>query len=166
MNKRVNPVRQLKGILPDPRWLLVIYSLFDIVWAWLRVQRLVAEAVAAEINLMRSDLDLMADSFLLLAAAVGLRLGSLWSYLAAIIAGGWLLWRGITKWEAIALAHFPEIPMWSGACLKYWWMYGGAEWDFPRFILAGLIIIYATTALIRCSAYNNSLDKRPRAVLK
>lgn len=173
MTKYESRPKRLKELVLQPKSLLVGYALFDVVWTYVIISHnqtkaiLEASGSGSDIDFMYSPLQatLLGPGILLLASAT-LWLSRPWSYLASIAASGWLLWRGMTKWEAIASAQFPEIPMWSATALKYWWMYGGAEWDFPRFILAGLIIIYATTALIRCSAYNNSLDKGPRAALK
>ena len=141
------------------RWLLVIYALFDVVWTWARVQRFVAEAAWAEINLMRSDLDMMADSLLLLISAVGVRLGRLWGYLAAIVTGGWLLYRGLYKWHLIASAT--ELPMWSWPVLNYWFDYSEGWWDFPRFFVAVCVVVYVIVVLSRNSKYGSLGDQQP-----
>src|SRR5258706_8906548 len=94
MSKTIG-IKQKVRFLSDLRSLLVIYALFDLLCAWIRVQRVSAEMMGAEINPIRSPLSMMADSFLLLLAVAGLRLGRFWSYLVAIGASVWLIYHGL-----------------------------------------------------------------------
>src|SRR5438309_6919260 len=138
MSKQTNWIKQQARCLSDVRSLLVIYALVDLSWTWIRVQRVTAAMMAAEINPIRSPLSMMADSFLLLLAVIGLRLGRSWSYLVAISASVWLIYRGLYKWQLVASAI--ESPMLSWAVLRHWSVYSGAMWDFPRFFVAAFVV--------------------------
>jgi len=161
MGKQASAVKQTLRYLTEPRTLLVIYAVVDLSWTWVRVQRATAEMVAAYINPLRSPLSMMADSFLLLISVLGLRLGRLWSYLAAIAAGGWLLYRGLDKWQLIASGT--ELPMWSWSVLNYWFEYSEGWWDFPRFVVAVFVVAYGTMVLSRYSKRDSLGDRNPRA---
>lgn len=156
MTKYKSRITQLKKLIVQPKSLLVCYALFDLVWTYVSTSSTQAEAVVEALG-RGSDIDFMYSPFqltllgpgILLFASAALWLSRPWSYVTATAASCWLLYRGVIKWGAIASSQFPEISMWSGKILRHWWMYEGAEWEFPRLILASVIIMYATTSLIR-----------------
>ena len=159
MGKQASAIKQTLRYLIGVRGLLVIYAVVDLSWTWIRVQRATAEMVAAEINPLRSPLSMTADSFLLLISVLGLRLGRIWSYVAAITAGGWLLYRGLYKWQLIASAT--ELPIWSWSVLNYWFEHSEGLWDFPRFIVAVFVVVYGTLFLVTNSTYWRLRDREP-----
>lgn len=128
-------------------WLLVTYSAIDVAITWIRTQRTVADAMSSEISLIRTPLAMMGDSLLLLAATVSARVGRVWGHLAAIAFSTWLLYRGLEKLNAIAAATDRSSFSWS--VISYWWFYANAVWDFPRLILAVVVIVYALIVLNR-----------------
>jgi hypothetical protein len=144
-------VQRIKGTLLQLRFLILGYAIFDVVRTGIATYYFITEAVSEGVQVV-GPMHFMASSFLFLIAAGGCFIRRPWSYSVAIGASVWLLFRGIIKWEAITLAQFPEIPMWSSAALKYWWMYGGGEWDFPRFILSGIMMVYALAGLLQARA--------------
>jgi hypothetical protein len=156
MTKYKRGITQLKKLIVHPKSLLVWYAFLDVVWTYVSTRSKQGEAVVEGLR-RGSDIDFMYSPFqltilgpgILLVASAALWVSRTWSYVTAIAASCWVLYRGVIKWDAIASSQFPEISMWSGKILRHWWMYGGAEWEFPRFILASLIIVYATTCLIR-----------------
>jgi hypothetical protein len=147
MSKQTAKVKRILGDLLKPERLLVVYAVFDVVCTFIRVQRLTAAMVDAEISSIRTPLAMMSDPLLLLIAAVGLLLGRLWSYLVTIIAGIWLLYHAAYKWQLIASAT--ETPVWSWSVFKYWWIHSEGEWDFPRVVLIALILICAAVLAFR-----------------
>jgi hypothetical protein len=144
--------------LVDIKTLLVIYALFDFVFTLIRVSHSQAKAAKADsIDFMYTPMQIaILGPGILLIASIGLWLSKPWSYLVAVAASLWLLCRGFLKWNAIARVAFPEIPMWSWPTLRTWWVYEGGEWDFPRLLLVLLVMIWATSLMIRQVAYKDS----------
>ena len=110
MQNRAIWIERIRRLLLTPRSILVGYALLDLLWNFILVQLSAAESLAQGVDLLYSPLYIhrWADSLLLLIASLGLRLSKLWSYLIAIIASVWLLYRGVEKWEGIA-RHGPNI---------------------------------------------------------
>lgn len=156
MANQSNRITQVKRVLLTPRSLLVGYALFDLIWNFVRVQLSVVRAMAQGIDPLYSPLYIhrWGDSLLLLTGAAGLRLGRSWSYVAAMIASGWLLYRGVDKWEAIA-EYGLNVPMWSWSVATSWWRLHEGQWDFPRLVVGAAILIYAAILLIH-SVHKNS----------
>lgn len=146
-NIRDTPTAQ-KGALRNAKLVFVGYALFDLVLTLITMNRFVERALAEELEIDR-QIHKMVDPFLLLVIAIGFWLSRKWSYSVSLAAGALLLYRGLIKWEAIASAQFPEVPMFSWPALTWWWRYGGAEWDFPRFLIVVLVIAYGTIFLSR-----------------
>jgi hypothetical protein len=147
VSNRVTAVERRGRILLEPKWWLVVYTVFDLVWTWIRVQRLVEESTAADMSLIRAPLALMADSLLLLVAVAGLWLRKPWNFLVVITGSGLLFYLGFEKWRLIASAI--EAPLGSWAVLRYWWSYGSAEWDFPRLVVGAVVLLYSAISLSR-----------------
>ena len=154
-----NPIRRLCGL----RLLLVAYAAFDLVWTFVKVQVSAREAFDEGVLLWWTPFYIhrWADSLLLLLAAVALWLTRPWGYLLSLLAGGWLLFRGFVKWRQIADASFPEIPMWSRASLRAWWLYHNGEWDFPRLVLGAIITVSGVILLLRKMRSKGALEGRP-----
>ncbi len=150
----------IKSALLHPSSLILAYAIFDVARTGIATYHFITEAVSEGVQVV-GPMHFMASSFLFLIAGGGCFIGRTWSNLVAIGASVLLLYRGMIKWEAITVAQFPEIPMWSSAALKYWWMYGGGEWDFPRFILSGIIMVYALATLVRCLSRKSLIGHRP-----
>jgi hypothetical protein len=136
---------------------LVGYALLVLALTLVRINRFADSALAEGVQIV-DQTDKMVDPFLLLVIAIGFWLSRKWSYSFVLGASAFLLYRGLTKWEAIALAQFPEVPMFSRRVLTWWWQYGGAEWDFPRLILAAALLVYCAMSLFR--------DSRSHGVLR
>lgn len=152
MNERDNQIGA-KTTLRNPKLLLVGYALLDLVLTLVRMNRFVERALAEEVQTDR-QIDKMVDPFLLLVIAIGFWLSRKWSYSFSFVASALLLYRGVIKWEAIARAQFPEVPILSWPVLTWWWHYGGAEWDFPRLILTAIVLAYAAMSLFRDSRFH------------
>lgn len=152
MSDRNNQIRKIKGSLLIARSLLVGYALIDLIWNFVSVQLSVGKAVAQGIDPLYSPFYIhrWGDSLLLLIGCVGLRLDRSWSYYAAIVASGWLLFRGMDKWEGIA-EYGLNVPMWSWSVVRSWWFLHGGQWDFPRLILGAVVFIYSLISLIGSS---------------
>lgn len=142
---------------------MVGYAFFDLVLTLIRMNRFVERALAEELQIER-QIDKLIDPGLLLVVAIGFWLGRKWSYLLSLAASALLLYRGLAKWEAIASAQFPEVPMFSWRVLNWWWHYGGAEWDFPRLILAANVLAYAAMSLFRDSRFHGVLTRKGASV--
>jgi hypothetical protein len=139
---------------------LVGYALFDLVLTLIRMNRFVERALADELEIDR-QIDKMVDPFLLLVIAIGFWLSRKWSYSFSLGASALLLYRGLRKWEAIASAQFPEVAIFSWRpVLTWWWHYGGAEFDFPRLIIAALALAYAANSLLRDSRFDLFLSRK------
>lgn len=150
VSDRVNQISKIKRSLLTPTSLLVGYALVDLIWNFIRVQLSVGRAVAEGIDPLYSlfYIQRWGDSLLFLLGSVGLRLNRLWSYCAAMIASGWLLYRGLEKWEGIA-EYGLNVQMWSWSVVRSWWFLHGGQWDFPRLILGAVIFTYSLISLIR-----------------
>ena len=144
----VNQSSSIRRWLLNPRSLLVGYALIDLIWNFARIQLSVAKAFSDGIDLAYSPFYIhrWLDSLLLLLASVGLRLSRLWSYCAAIIASGWLLYRGVEKWERIA-EYGLDLPLWSWPVVRSWWLHHSGQWDFPRLVLAVAVLAYCSISL-------------------
>lgn len=138
--------------------MLVGYALFDLVLTLIRMNRFVERSFAEEVEIDR-QIDKMIDPFLLLVIAIGFWLSRKWSYSFSLAGSALLLYRGFTKWEAVASAQFPEVPMFSWPVLTWWWHHGGAESDFPRLILAAIVLAYVGMSLFRDSRFHVGLSR-------
>jgi len=154
--KDASRIKHSRKLILQPKTLLVGYALLDVVWTYLSTSHnqteaiLEASAIGSDIDFMYSPLQLtVLGPGILLLASTSLWLSRPWSYVVAIAASAWLLYRGIVKWGAIASALNPEVSRWSNSVLKWWWTYGSAGWDFPRYLLGALIIVGAMGALVR-----------------
>jgi hypothetical protein len=150
LSGQVNQVTKKRGPLRNLRSLLVGYALVDLVWNFLSVQLSVAKSVAEGINPLYTPFYIhrWGDSLLFLIASVGLKLHKSWTYLVSILATGWIIYRGVGKWERIAEVGL-NVPMWSVSVIKSWWLYHGGRWDFPRLILAAAVLLYCVICVIR-----------------
>lgn len=110
--------KRLKKLILQRKSLLVGYALFDVVWTYVSTSHdqtnaiLEASASGSDLDFMYSPLQLtVLGPGILLLASISLWLARPWSYLVAITASGWLLYRGVVKWGGIASALNPEVPI-------------------------------------------------------
>ena len=136
----------IKSALLHPSSLILAYAIFDVARTGIATYHFITEAVSEGVQVV-GPMHFMAGSCLLLIAAVGCFIGRTPGYSAGVVGGLFVLYLGFRRWEAIASAL--EVSVRSSTVLTYWWTYGGAEWEFPRFILSAILVWYASVSLLR-----------------
>jgi len=126
--------------------LILVYAILDFVLTWLRVQELVRSALADRIIII-SPVRLMGDSMILLVAAIALKIGARWGLLTSFVGGCLILYRGLEK--LFDMAVIENLPVWSVATFRSWRTIGHGNWDFPRLLVAALIVIYVLVTALR-----------------
>lgn len=142
--------------------LLVLFSVFDLIRTFIQVQVSASEAFDAGVDLFWTPMFIhrWGDSLLFVLSAFGLWLNKPWSYFLSLASGGWLLYRGYRKWGTIAEVSFPELPMWSQATLRTWFIYENGQWEFPRLLLGMLVVTWATGLLLRQNSPGSAIEKK------
>jgi hypothetical protein len=138
----------IRSALLHPRSLILAYAIFDVARTGIQTSHFIAEAVSEGVQVVR-PMHFLVSSYLFLIAAIGCFIGRKLGYSAAVAGGLCVLYIGLRRWEAIASAL--EISMRSSTVLTYWWTTGGAEWEFPRFILSAILVGYASVSLLRAN---------------